>query len=63
MAAAVAVAATALLSSHITALRSEIAELRGSVVGMSVATAKGSQSVGFALPVSRVKAALAAQGI
>ena len=40
-----------------------LADLQGRVVGMSVATAKGSQSVGFALPISRVKAALAAQGI
>lgn len=40
-----------------------LATLGGKVVGVSVATAKGSQSIGFALPVSEVKAALAQLGI
>ncbi len=40
-----------------------LATLGGKVVGVGVATVKGSQSIGFALPVSEVKAALAQLGI
>ena len=40
-----------------------LATLGGKVVGVGVANVKGSQSIGFALPVSEVKAALAQLGI
>ncbi len=40
-----------------------LVDLTGKAVGVDVATVRGSQSIGFALPATEVKAALASLGI